>query len=158
VGGPDLTTACPVSRDRARGLVRLGTVDREAVYGELRDARVAFRGWVEDASRADLARRSEETRWTNRHYLGSVAWSVVFPRRRLAGSMDRVTQALERRLRAETDARLRRGMSYPPRWDPFFKDFMTLADLYHYPTQHFGFHARQLTLPHPPGTPSGQPR
>jgi hypothetical protein len=27
---------------------------------------------------------------------------------------------------------------------------MTLADLYHYPTQHFGFHARQLTLPQPP--------
>ena len=27
-----------------------------------------------------------------------------------------------------------------------FKDVMTLADLYHYPTQHFEFHQRQLTL------------
>ena len=39
--------------------------------------------------------------------------------------------ALERRLRAETSARLRSGMHYPVRWDPFFRDFMTLADLYH---------------------------
>ena len=27
---------------------------------------------------------------------------------------------------------LRRGMYYPVRWDPFFKQFMTLADIYHY--------------------------
>jgi hypothetical protein len=37
-------------------------------------------------------------------------------------------------------------MHYPTRWDPFFGDFMTLADLYRFPTQHFDFHARQLTL------------
>jgi len=57
--------------------------------------------------------------------------------------------ALEQRLRAETSAQLRSGMRYPQRWDPFFKDFMTLADLYHYPTQHFDFHQRQLTLGQP---------
>ena len=37
-------------------------------------------------------------------------------------------------------------MHYPVRWDPFFKEFMTIADIYHFPTQHFGFHRRQLTL------------
>jgi hypothetical protein len=37
-------------------------------------------------------------------------------------------------------------MSYPVRWDPFFKEFMTVADIYHYPSQHFDFHRRQLTL------------
>jgi hypothetical protein len=82
--------------------------------------------------------------WVN--YLGSCAGARVFPRRRMPGKLDRVTMALERRLRAETSARLRSGMHYPMRWDPFFKDFMTLADLYHYPTQHFDFHQRQLTL------------
>ncbi|KJY23826.1 hypothetical protein VR46_43260 [Streptomyces sp. NRRL S-444] len=41
---------------------------------------------------------------------------------------------------------LARGMHFPVRWDPFFKDFMTLADIYRYPTQHFDFHHRQLTL------------
>ena len=80
------------------------------------------------------------------NYLGSRAGSRVFPRRRLAGKLDRVTVALERRLRTETSAWLSSGMHYPVRWDPFFKDFMTLADIYHYPTQHFDFHQRQLTL------------
>jgi hypothetical protein len=67
----------------------------------------------------------------------------------MAAKMDQVAMALEQRLRAETSARLRFGMHYPVRWDPFFKDFMTLADLYHYPTQHFDFHQRQLTLGQP---------
>lgn len=83
------------------------------------------------------------------NYLGSCAGAKVFPTRRLAGTMDQITTALEQRLRAETDARLRSGMHYPVRWDPFFKDFMTLADLYHYPTQHFEFHERQLALGQP---------
>jgi hypothetical protein len=80
------------------------------------------------------------------NYLGSRAGARVFPRRRLVGKLDRVTMALERRIRAETSARLGTGMHYPVRWDPFFKDFMTLVDIYHYPTQHFDFHQRQLTL------------
>lgn len=37
-------------------------------------------------------------------------------------------------------------MHYPTTWDPFFADSMTLADIYHYPTQHFCFHQHQLTL------------
>lgn len=32
------------------------------------------------------------------------------------------------------------------RWDPFFNDYMTLADVYRYPTQHFRFHEQQLSL------------
>jgi DinB family protein len=85
--------------------------------------------------------------WVN--YLGSCAGATGFPRQRMAEKMDKVTMALERRLRAETPARLRLGMHYPVRWDPFFKDFMTLVDLYHYPIQHFDFHQRQLTLGQP---------
>jgi len=46
----------------------------------------------------------------------------------------------------QTAQRLSRGMHYPTRWDPYFKDFMTLADLYRYPTQHFDHHDRQLSL------------
>ncbi len=37
-------------------------------------------------------------------------------------------------------------MDDPVHWDPFFRDFMTLADIYHYPAQHIDFHMRQLTL------------
>jgi hypothetical protein len=35
------------------------------------------------------------------------------------------------------------SMAYPVRWDPYFRDVMTLVDIYHYPTQHFEFHRRQ---------------
>jgi hypothetical protein len=37
-------------------------------------------------------------------------------------------------------------MHYPTRWDPFFTPYMTLADVYRFPTRHFDFHRRQLTL------------
>jgi hypothetical protein len=59
---------------------------------------------------------------------------------------DHVITSLHRQLATETEAGLRRGMYYPVRWDRFFKEFMTLADIYRYPTQHFSFHQQQLTL------------
>ena len=37
-------------------------------------------------------------------------------------------------------------MHFPVRWDPFFTTTMTLADVYHYGTQHYDFHRAQLTL------------
>ena len=40
-------------------------------------------------------------------------------------------------------------MHFPPGWDPFFKPNMTLAELYHYATQHFDFQRRQLTIMDP---------
>ena len=50
-----------------------------------------------------------------------------------------------------------RSMSYPTPWDPFVQPTMTLADVYHYPTQHFDFHRRQLSGPLAP-TDSPSPR
>ncbi|MER6612171.1 DinB family protein [Streptomyces xantholiticus] len=70
----------------------------------------------------------------------------VYGPRRTAAAFDRVTGSLERRLAGESEDDLTRGMHYPVRWDPFFQDYMTLADIYRYPTQHFDFHRRQLTL------------
>jgi hypothetical protein len=37
-------------------------------------------------------------------------------------------------------------MHFPVGWDPYFKDSMTLLEVYHYPTQHYDHHRRQLTL------------
>ena len=65
---------------------------------------------------------------------------------RLGRRFDAVIASLERRLAAEDEASLQRSMAFPTRWDPFFAGRMTVADLYRYPTQHFDFHARQLTL------------
>ena len=92
------------------------------------------------------------------NYLGSRAGARVVGRRRMDAMLDRVIGSLHRRLAAETEAELRRGMHYPLRWDPFFKQFMTVADLYRYPTQHFGFHRRQLTLGDVQPVPSEEER
>ncbi len=85
------------------------------------------------------------------NYLGSCAGARIIPPARMAGMLDHVIAALQRHLRREADAALRRGMHYPTTWDPFFTDYMTLADLYHYPTQHFRHHRQQLTLTGPSG-------
>jgi hypothetical protein len=37
-------------------------------------------------------------------------------------------------------------MYYPTRWNPNFREYMTLADVYRYPGQHYDDHRRQLTL------------
>jgi hypothetical protein len=80
------------------------------------------------------------------NYYGSCAAALVYNRRRMGAKMDRVIAALQHKLARESDDALRRGMHFPTRWDPFFKDYLTLEDVYRYPGQHFDFHARQLTL------------
>jgi hypothetical protein len=80
------------------------------------------------------------------NYYGSCAAARVFNRRRMGSKLDRVIDSLQRRLARESDDDFRRGMHYPTRWDPFFRDYMTLQDVYLYPGRHFDFHARQLTL------------
>lgn len=80
------------------------------------------------------------------NYAGSWLGGSVLGCGQMAALFDRVTATLHRRLDAESDADLARGMHYPTRWDPFFQDFMTRADVYRFPTQHFDFHRRQLTL------------
>ncbi|MCZ4507435.1 DinB family protein [Streptomyces sp. ActVer] len=80
------------------------------------------------------------------NYLGPCGAVTVFSSHRMGTAFDRVTGSLQRQLATESETDLARGMHYPVRWDPFFEDFMTLADIYCYPTQHFDFHHRQLTL------------
>lgn len=71
---------------------------------------------------------------------------MVFHGARLEAQADRVIALLHRRLDHETDESLARRMHFPVDWDPFFRDTMTLLDVYHYGTEHFDFHAQQLTL------------
>jgi hypothetical protein len=80
------------------------------------------------------------------NYWGSRGASRLYPTQRLGPKFDAVIAALERRLAAESEANMERTTAFPTRWDPFFRSKMTLADVYHYPTQHFDFHERQLTL------------
>jgi hypothetical protein len=80
------------------------------------------------------------------NYWGSVGGGTVFTPARMGRKMDRVIASLHRNLDAESEEALRRGMHFPPDWDPYFEDYMTLAALYRYATQHFDFHRQQLSL------------
>ncbi|HET6213854.1 MAG TPA: DinB family protein [Micromonosporaceae bacterium] len=79
------------------------------------------------------------------NYIASVIGPWMFSTERMVRMLDRITTGLARGLAAETEPGLQRGMHFPTRWDPFFTDFMTVGDLYHYPTLHFDFHQRQLS-------------
>jgi hypothetical protein len=79
------------------------------------------------------------------NYLGSVVGARFYSPRRMADKLDRVTAQLADRLARESETSLGRGMHLPRRWDPFFVDHMSLGEIYHYPTLHFEFHARQLS-------------
>lgn len=80
------------------------------------------------------------------NYHGSCAAAKVYNRHRMATQCDRVIARLQRKLAAEPEKNFTLGMHFPVGWDPFFAEFMTLEDVYRYPTKHFDFHRRQLTL------------
>jgi DinB superfamily len=83
------------------------------------------------------------------NYLGSVGGPRLLGYEGMGQRFDRVIDTLTRHLDRESDSELSRGMHYPTSWDSYFKAYMTLADVYRYPSQHFEHHRRQLTL----GTP-----
>ena len=80
---------------------------------------------------------------------GSCAGARVFGHAQMGRRFDSTIASLQRHLDAEDESELSRRMHFPTRWDPFFTDVMTLAEVYHYPTQHFDFHRAQLTLAQP---------
>lgn len=91
------------------------------------------------------------------NYLGSLGGARVLGHAGMERLFDRIVNSLAASLLASTDAELMRGMHFPVGWDPYFRDCMTLADVYHYATQHYGHHRRQLTLrgaPHSVGPTS----
>jgi hypothetical protein len=83
------------------------------------------------------------------NYLGAVIGPRLLGYPGMGRRFDRVVDNLLRHLDRESDAELARGMHYPTSWDPYFTAYMTLADVYRYPTQHFEHHRRQLTLAEP---------
>ena len=88
------------------------------------------------------------------NYWGSRAAARVYNRRRMTRKLDKTIAALSRRLDHESSLSLASAMPFPDRWDPFFTPLMTLNNVYAYPTRHFDFHAKQLSLrhPEPPGS------
>ena len=94
------------------------------------------------------------------NYVGSLGGARVLGHARMERLMDRVVDSLTRSVTQATQRQLERGMHFPVGWDPYFREFMTIRDIHHYPTQHYLHHRAQLTLtnkqPIPPPSP-GQP-
>ncbi|WP_427136211.1 DinB family protein [Pseudarthrobacter sp. S9] len=84
------------------------------------------------------------------NYWGSRAAALVYSRQRMGRKFEKTIAAITRRLERESARSLTGAMSFPEKWDPFFAPTMTLKDVYAYPTLHFDFHARQLSLSPPP--------
>ena len=80
------------------------------------------------------------------NYLGSWGGGTALSPASMLKLLERVIDRLHRRLDAEHESALEAGMHFPTGWDPYFTDVMTLADVYHFATQHFDHHRRQLTL------------
>lgn len=80
------------------------------------------------------------------NYLGAVGGARVFHGDRLVRRSDRVLGALQRSLVREPEVNFGLQMRYPTRWDPFFTEYMSLEDIYRYPTRHYDFHRGQLAL------------
>jgi hypothetical protein len=80
------------------------------------------------------------------NYYGSRFAARIYNRKRMAAKLHRVINSLQRSLRRAPEDAFRRGMHYPKDWDPYFRDYMTLEDVYRYPGQHYDHHRRQLTL------------
>lgn len=74
---------------------------------------------------------------------------------RLDRRYDWIHARILRLLDAIPDEEMQRGMYYPDRWDSLFHRYMTLADLFLYPTTHFRFHRDQLEMPVPTGRTEG---
>jgi hypothetical protein len=80
------------------------------------------------------------------NYAGSLGGIRALGYPRTERLMDRTIGALQASLGQATETELHRAMHFPVGWDPYFTDVMTLRDVYHYPTQHYDHHRRQLTL------------
>jgi DinB superfamily len=80
------------------------------------------------------------------NYLGSLGGGRILGRSGMGRLMDVVIGRLQRFVTNAGEDQLDRGMHFPTGWDPYFNDYMTLRDVYHYPTQHYDHHRRQLTL------------
>jgi DinB superfamily len=80
------------------------------------------------------------------NYLGSLGGARILGYARMERLMAHVIEHLQQSLIAESEEDLNRGMHFPVGWDPYFNDYMTVRDVFHYPTQHYEHHRRQLTL------------
>jgi hypothetical protein len=80
------------------------------------------------------------------NFISSLGGARVLGHERMERLMDHVVASLQRSLSYASEEGLGRGMHFPVGWDPYFTDYMTVKEVYHYATQHYDHHRRQLIL------------
>jgi hypothetical protein len=84
------------------------------------------------------------------NFAGSSLGGTTMPRSWMLALFDRTIVKLHRRLDQESDADRSLGIHCPTRWDPFFRDYMTVAGVSRFPTP-------ALRLPLRPAHPAHRP-
>jgi hypothetical protein len=79
------------------------------------------------------------------NYLSALPGAKVLSNRAMGSLMDSTISHLRARLTLETDRTLALTMHFPTRWDPYFNDVMTVAEIYDCPTKHYDHPRRPLT-------------
>jgi hypothetical protein len=79
------------------------------------------------------------------NYLGALPGGWVLSVGAMSKFMDYTIGHLRASLARESQRNLALAMHFPIGWDPYFKNVMTVADVYNYPTEHYDHHRRQLT-------------
>lgn len=116
---------------------------RAVVRAEMEQARQDFHSLLRYATPADLRRASGGTQWTNQQLLFHMLFGYAAAHAGAARPRDRGPAGAPG---AGSRFRATPRHALPHDLDPFSASYMTLADIYRYPTLHFRFHQRQLTL------------
>ena len=80
------------------------------------------------------------------NYLGSCGGGRLLTTRAQAGLLDRTIDALQRSSRRRPTRHWRSACTSPPRGTPTSQPTMSVLDVYHFGTQHYEHHRRQLDL------------
>jgi hypothetical protein len=76
--------------------------------------------------------------------LGPQGGSRLFTRQGLSKTYDLVYTLIVQLLQILPEAELTRGMHYPTQWDPLFREYMTLSEIFRFPMRHFYFHVGHI--------------
>jgi hypothetical protein len=79
------------------------------------------------------------------NYVSAIPGGTVLGARTMSRLMDNTIDRLRRGLARESEGTLGLAMQFPVGWDPYFKNVMTVSDVYHYATEHYDHHRSQLT-------------
>ena len=79
------------------------------------------------------------------NYLSALPGATFLSGRAMGRLMESTIGHLRANLARESEPTLALAVHFPVGWDPYFKDVMTVADIYDYPTRHYDHHRRQLT-------------